>query len=632
MDNKAWTLGIDFGTSNTAAAHTNPVKGNVEVVNLSHSQSTMTSSVFLEDEKTIEVGEVAFNRAVSNPAGFISSPKRLVPQHVFHINGCDVPSSMPIAAVLKSVVDRASREHGGVPPQELVLTHPEAWSEEEINVLLEAASDLGLSMDKIKTISEPQAAAHYYSQAEQLKPGDKIAVFDFGGGTLDIAVLEAQSGGSFSVIAARGDNNLGGKTFDALVRRWVDSQLEEQDPELASYLRQSAPISERHAMEDAIRRAKELLSEAATATINFQAAGENHRIQITREELESIIAPHINKAVNLTRSTLQEAGVNSPDGIKALYLTGGSSRIPTVQEALKTLGPVATLDNPKTVVVQGALSAVMPVISNITTQNTGFGPAPTQAPATNAYGANPFQGGPNPATSAAPQQMGGQAPQSPYGASSVAQSQFDADSSSKKKWPMFAIAGVAVLALVGGGIAVFGKNGEETVNAGGSSQPSQDVSQTESSNSTAPATSTESATSGRDRAIAKLPEKLKGLVSKCSSGISSNSESARCDIDKENDDAAKFFDVSPTGSYPYLNISVSESEAKSKRAAIRDRINQYEEASFENGKPQAYGVRNDGGEKFQAEYVNIDDQIYIQVFGVKDAKAAKKLLEYAGLV
>lgn len=371
MDSKAWSLGIDFGTSNTAAAHTNPVKGSVEAVNLTHDQTTMSSAVYLEDAQTVEVGDVAFDRASTNPAGFIPSPKRLVPQHVFQLNGFDVPSSIPIAAVLKSVVERSSREHGGEPPQELVLTHPEAWSEEEINILLEAASGLGLSADKIKTISEPQAAAQYYSDAEALKPGEKIAVFDFGGGTLDVAVLEANQDGSFAVVAARGDQNLGGKTFDALIRRWVDDQLEEQDAELAAYLRSSAPISERHALEDSIRRAKELLSDASSATINFQAAGETHHIQLTREELEAIIAPHIEKAYELTRRTLIEADVSGPEGMKALYLTGGSSRIPAVQEALKTLGPVATLDNPKTVVAQGALKAVIPVISHITPENTG---------------------------------------------------------------------------------------------------------------------------------------------------------------------------------------------------------------------------------------------------------------------
>ena len=82
-----------------------------------------------------------------------------------------------------TAVARACAAHGDTAPARLVLTHPEAWSSNEIKVLLDAAAQLGLSAAKITTISEPQAAAHYYSRAKALQPGQRIAVFDFGGGT-----------------------------------------------------------------------------------------------------------------------------------------------------------------------------------------------------------------------------------------------------------------------------------------------------------------------------------------------------------------------------------------------------------------------------------------------------------------
>lgn len=285
MSRNHWTIGIDFGTSNTAAAHTNPIKGTVEAVNLSHDRTTMSSSVYVESPDQIDVGDVAINKAETNPAGFVPAPKRVIPQQMFQVNGYDVPSSMPVAAVLSSVVQRVAREHGNEQPSELVLTHPEAWSSNEIKVLLDAAAQLGLSAATITTISEPQAAAHYYSQAKSLEPGQRIAVFDFGGGTLDIAVLQANEDETFDVIAARGDNTLGGKNFDALMRTWVDQQLEDRNPELLDYFRTKAPLQERHALEDSIRRAKELLSEASYATVVASGRGGTERFQITRGEV-----------------------------------------------------------------------------------------------------------------------------------------------------------------------------------------------------------------------------------------------------------------------------------------------------------------------------------------------------------
>ena len=121
-------------------------------------------------------------------------------------------------------------------------------------------------------------------------------------------------------------------------------------PVVAEYLRREAPLAKRHALEDNIRRAKELLSETAAATITIPApAGqdEDTYLQLTREEFEEIIRPAVQRAVALTEATLREAGVSEPADVKALYLTGGSARIPLVQEMLSPLGPVATLDDPK---------------------------------------------------------------------------------------------------------------------------------------------------------------------------------------------------------------------------------------------------------------------------------------------
>ena len=364
MSRPDWLLGIDFGTSNTAAAHTGAVSGAVEALQLSHNRTTMSSAVFVESPHQIAVGDVATNRAETNPAAYMPSPKRVIGQGVVNVNGYAIASSVPVAAVLDSVMARARAAHAGQAPAQLVLTHPEAWSPREIQVLLDAAAQLGLDPSQVTTVSEPRAAAHYYSRSNTLPPGAKIAVFDFGGGTLDIAVLAANDHGTFDVVAARGDNGLGGKNFDAYIRRWVDEQLDARNPELGDYLR-SAPIDIRHALDDSIRRAKELLSEAPSATITVAGGGHTEKFQITREEFEELITPALEKAVTLTRATLADAHVTDPTGLHALYLTGGSSRIPIVQEHLKALGPIATLDDPKTVVAQGAIAAAAPIVRGL---------------------------------------------------------------------------------------------------------------------------------------------------------------------------------------------------------------------------------------------------------------------------
>ncbi|WP_167735594.1 Hsp70 family protein [Rhodococcus sp. 1R11] len=355
-----WTLGIDFGTSNTAAAHTSPISGAVETLMLSHNRTTMSSSVFVESPDRIAVGDVAVDRAESNPAAFIPAPKRTVGQGMVTVNGYTVPTALPVAAVLESVIARARAAHGGTPPTNVVLTHPEAWSRREIQVLLDAAAQLGHHPPHVTTVSEPRAAAHYYTRAHSLEPGTKIAVFDFGGGTLDVAVLQANDGGSFDIIAARGDNGLGGKNLDAHLRRWLDEQLEVRDPDLLDFLRTRAPLDVRYGLDDSIRRAKELLSEAPSATITVTGDGRTERFQITRDELDELIAPALDRAVTLARSTLLDAHITDPGQLEALYLTGGSSRIPAVHERLRPLGPIATLDDPKTVVAQGAIAAASP--------------------------------------------------------------------------------------------------------------------------------------------------------------------------------------------------------------------------------------------------------------------------------
>lgn len=350
-----WSLSIDFGTSNTTAAHTNPVSGQVEVASISHDRLTMGSHVFVAADGSCVVGDEAWNLAEADPAGLVRTPKRLVMEESVRVRGVEVPVARIVSAVVGEVIRKVSAAHDGEAPQEVMVTHPERWSEKEIGTLREAVVLAGVDRGAVFTMSEAVAAAYYYTRANRLSVGDRIGVFDFGGGTLDVAVLRFAGGGDFSVEAHDGDPALGGRSFDDAVREWVFEQLEDDDPDLLDYLRSEASESELIDLSRQIEKAKELLSDASSAVIMIQTRRGSHPVQITREDFSGVVGPYVDRAVGLVKRVLHSARVFSAGDLRALYLTGGSSRVPVVQEALKELGTVR-LDNPKTVVALGALN------------------------------------------------------------------------------------------------------------------------------------------------------------------------------------------------------------------------------------------------------------------------------------
>ncbi|MGW6695076.1 Hsp70 family protein [Rhodococcus sp. NPDC054953] len=643
MSARDWVLGIDFGTSNTAAAHTAAVSGSVEALQLSHNRTTMSSAVFVEAPDRIEVGDVATDRAETNPAAYMPSPKRVVAQGMVNVNGYDMPASVPVAAVLESVMDRATGAHGGTAPTELVLTHPEAWSPREIQVLLDAAAKLGLDASKIKTVSEPRAAAHYYSRANTLAPGTKIAVFDFGGGTLDIAVLEANEAGTFDVVAARGDNGLGGKNLDAFVRRWVDQQLEVRDPELLGYLRSQAPMDVRYALEDSIRRAKELLSEAPSATITVAAAGRVERFQITREEFEELISPALGKAVALTRATLADAHVSDPSGLEALYLTGGSSRIPIVHERLKELGPIATLDDPKTVVAQGALAAAAPIVRGLGAQpgpHLAAGPAPVSAPRPTpppAGGGHPYAAGgaPGPGWPAA----GPSPAAAPPGWVPAEPAPQPAAAGGKGKWGLIVAAAVAVVAI-GVGVGVFALSGgdepatEPTVAAGNGSSTAEG---TELVSSGGDGGGAGTPPSTKDAVLAALPSALSNDLEECkTSGETENGGlQLQCTI---KDGSALTAGVTVPDSFSSIIVSVDPKEAKKRVIGIRqgfqnDSAAETNEIVEDTGRIAAAHIDGPGyNDTFSIWYANSSTGVMASFNGAQGLDGAKTFLNRAGLI
>ncbi|NKR65378.1 Hsp70 family protein [Rhodococcus hoagii] len=603
MAPQPWSLAVDFGTSNTAAAQTDAIGGTISTLPLSHHGNLLPSAVFVESPDAIVVGEVALNRAEANPAGFLPSPKRVIGHGMLSLNGYDLDPALPIAAILSAVLARAVAAHDGQPPARLVLTHPEGWSPQEIQVLLSAAGRLGFTGDRVTTVSEPRAAAHFYTRTDTITAGDTIAVFDFGGGTLDIAVLTATPDGGFTVVAARGDNGLGGKNLDAIIRRWVDQELRESNPELLDYLRREAPVNVLRGLEDSIRRAKELLSEAPSATITVAAPGQQETLSLTRDEFDDLIAPEIDRAVSLTQTTLADAGITGGD-LKALYLTGGSSRIPLVHHRLTALGPIATLDDPKTVVARGALIATQ-----------------AQAPAAAAQPATPPPAAPVPAPAA-------QVPASSWPGPQRFPADVHADQpapTAKSRKPLLiGAAALAAVVVIGGGIVAAqalggGDSGADTT-SGASGSPT-----TSSSNSTSsPGPSGNYDTV--DAITAVLPPTL-ARASTCENLTTTLAGDIQiiCRIDP-NSTLTQGLSDSP------ISFTASVNKAEAKKTVLGWREYDKPELLTENTNRTAAARIEDRSGRISAEYANMDSGLEIAPGDFTSTAAAKTFLQRVGLL
>nr|VDG63047.1 HSP70 family protein [Streptococcus thermophilus] len=373
-------------------------------------------------------------------------------------------------------------------------------------------------------ISEPRAAAIHYAAQQQVAEGQHVAVFDFGGGTLDIAVLRAERDGDYRVVAAKGDNSLGGRTIDNLVFRWVVDQIDHDDPGLADSLR-SAPASVMNALQENIREAKEMLSDTSSATVTISSPSGERDVLITRDEFNRVISAPIGRAAEMTRAVLGEAGVRSSD--TPIYLTGGSSRIPFVQDELGRVGRVMRLDDPKTVVCRGALVATL---RGFTQPVQGGGQRFVAA------GANPFGGPAQPPQAAQPMAQAAQTQPAQPGAHSAGQSSVPSSGAGGNKGgkgPLIVAGALGAVALLGiGGWAVTrGGDNTDGSNEASSTAPSVSESETpgyESAASSAARTSPTSTTSSSASPGSKfvpigeitgddsfLPEQFRNSLSPC---------------------------------------------------------------------------------------------------------------------
>ena len=347
-----WDLGIDFGTSYTVAAIA--AGDNVSVLDIeSNGQSRMPSAVFLAESGELLVGTAAAHQSAFAPERFEATPKRSIADGEVFLGAEMVSVSSLIAAVLGKVYGEAVRRQGGIPPRAVRLTHPAEWGQGRLAVLREAAAAAG--MPTVALVPEPVAAAVWIASAVTT-PGERIAVYDFGGGTFDAAVLRRTAEGFAVAGPPAGRDPLGGEDIDRRIVDFIGSVVAVDNPETWAQLISPDDVTWRRrsiGLRMEAQRAKETLSEVSVCQLWIP--GLEREFQLTRAELEKLIADDLDLCTLTLQEAMRDAGVSAAE-LQGVYLVGGSSRIPLAADKLwRALGVAPKVqDSPKSVVALGA--------------------------------------------------------------------------------------------------------------------------------------------------------------------------------------------------------------------------------------------------------------------------------------
>ena len=366
-----YRLGVDLGTTFTAAAMRNG--GPPSMLGLGNRALQIPSVLYLQEDGQFLVGEAAERRGATDPSRVVREFKRRIGDPIpLMVAGTPFSAQALSARLLSSVVATAT-ERRGAPPDEIVLTYPANWGayKRELVDQVISLADIGPTV----TCPEPQAAAIQYAAQAQLQAGDRVAVYDLGGGTFDVCVLEKTSSGFVILGNPEGIEQLGGVDFDEAVFQHVVGALGPamEDLDLDSPEGRTALTRLRR---DCVE-AKEALSVDVDTMIPVTLPGRSTSVRLTRAELETLIAPALEQTVEATGRALRVAGTTT-DQLKAIVLVGGSSRIPLVSHLLQSRfsTPTALDTHPKHDI---ALGAVQFTEAPSTTQLAAVGDTRTQA-------------------------------------------------------------------------------------------------------------------------------------------------------------------------------------------------------------------------------------------------------------
>ncbi|WP_090792157.1 Hsp70 family protein [Asanoa ishikariensis] len=348
-------LGIDYGTSNTVAVLVQA--GREPRTVLFDGSPLLPSGVCVDGTGRLLVGRDAWHTALSVPAAFEPFPKQRIGDGAVLLGDREVPVGELIAATLSRVGQEASRIAGS-PVTSVTLSFPAAWGTQRRRVLSEAAEQV---FPVVELVAEPVAAAKLFAGvAGQAVPvGRSAVVYDFGAGTFDVSVVRRGPAG-FEVLASEGRADCGGLDLDAAIVRRLGSTVGLLSPEIWSRLVDPSSTADRRASRqlwENARTAKEMLSRATSALLHVPLLDTD--VTLGREELDELTAPLLASTVEATHAAISSAGIVAAD-LAAIYLTGGSSRMPAVSTALHRAFAVVPLlvEQPELVVAEGSVRAI----------------------------------------------------------------------------------------------------------------------------------------------------------------------------------------------------------------------------------------------------------------------------------
>ena len=324
-------IGIDLGTTNSCVA----VMEGGEAVVIANAEGARTTPSVVAFAKTGErmVGQVAKRQAITNPDRTISSIKREMGSN-YKVN-IDNKSYTPqeISAMILQKLKADAEAYIGSPVTEAVITVPAYFTDAQRQATKDAGKIAGLDVKRI--INEPTAAALAYGLDKE-KADQKIMVYDLGGGTFDVSVLEIGDG-VIDVLATAGNNRLGGDDFDACITDYLVSEFKKTEG-----IDLSADKVAMQRLREAAEKAKVELSSVTTSNINLpyitaDATGPKHLdVTLSRAKFNELTHHLVEKTMGPVKQALSDSGLSASD-ISKVLMVGGSSRIPAVQEMVKQL-------------------------------------------------------------------------------------------------------------------------------------------------------------------------------------------------------------------------------------------------------------------------------------------------------
>jgi molecular chaperone DnaK len=343
-------IGIDLGTTNSVVAVME--SGDTKVLVNEEGARTTPSVVAWTDKGEILVGQVARRQAITNPENTVYSVKRFmgmkfadsklemerVPYKVVRAENGDATinirgknySPPEISAKILQKLKRAAEAYLGEEVSDAVITVPAYFNDAQRQATKDAGRIAGLNV--LRIINEPTAAALAYGLDK--KTNEVIAVYDFGGGTFDISVLEVGDG-VVEVVATNGDTHLGGDDFDHLIMKWL---MEEFRRDTGIDVSKDKMVVQR--LKEAAEKAKIELSSAFETEINLpfltadQSGPKHLQLKLSRAKFEAMIRDLVNKSFDCVKRCLEDSK-KSPREIDEVVLVGGSIRVPMIQEEVK---------------------------------------------------------------------------------------------------------------------------------------------------------------------------------------------------------------------------------------------------------------------------------------------------------